>query len=172
MTRRIFNLTLTLTCVFFMISCNDKSKNNVDPQEYDSLKVENNRLKLELDSLYSIIKKEEFGLMIFNNSYGKKLNQGDSIDLLVGAMYNRPNYIHKIKLELINDQKLLDSLSNYTGTYDFKYQYDFSNKEEILHDLRTKIPYKSGDIAVIRGEVSIWEDGAIKVIPIEYDLDL
>lgn len=171
MIQRIFTLILTLTCSVFLMCCNYKAKNIEDYQGFDSLRTENISLKLELDSLYSVIEEEKIGVMVFNNSFGNHISQGDSIDLLIGAFYNRPNFIQKVKLELINDQGLLDSLMNTIGVYDFKYQYDFINGEEILFDLRTKIPYKFGEIAVIRGEVSIWKDGAIKIIPIMYDLD-
>jgi len=168
MTKRIFIVLFSIA----LTNCNSESKNANNSFEIDSLKAENLKLKSELDSLYSLIENEKISPVILNGSYGHELKEGDSINLLVGVLYNRPNYLKLAKIELINDQGISDSISLYTGSYDFEYQYDFYKEDNINTEIELKLPYTSGEIAIIRGEITVWQHGALKTIPILYDLNL
>lgn len=77
------------------------------------LKLENKTLKMKIDSLEHLIT-SSFSPIVINNNYQPNFGENDSINFVVGLIWNKSELIDSIKMNLKNNESKKIPFEKYT----------------------------------------------------------
>lgn len=167
--KKIVNIAFLIFLLIFL-SCTHDIKGTDNNMRLVDLQNENLSLQKKVDSLLLILNSETTEAIVLNNSHGKKLMEGDSVEVLIGMLYNRQYFIESIGASLITNSDTLDFIRKNRGAYQYQYVKEFGGQNELSASQIFKMPFIEGSIAVICGVLRVRSNTGINYIPIEYDL--
>lgn len=136
--------------------------------ELDSLKQVNIGLVNQIDSLNNLLQNEKSEVFVFNKASGEKLSVGDSSELLIGLLYNRPSYCDSLFLSIFTNEDSLNYALANPKMQEFQYALPLQSDNGPILATHIKIPILSDEFNVAGGFISMPSSSGNKYIPFQY----